>query len=64
LWLKNNATAAVRGTKTNINGMITIVGGKGRFEGAKGDGSFTGGRFQALAASAEVCADVTLNIKK
>jgi hypothetical protein len=39
LWYKTNAMAAVQGTRTNLrlSGTITIVGGKGRFEGAKGD---------------------------
>jgi hypothetical protein len=56
--------AAVRGTKTNFTGTITIVGGRGRFERAKGDGSITGERLQTLAAGAELYVDVTLNIKK
>jgi hypothetical protein len=64
LWYKTNAMAAVQGTKTNLSGTITIVGGKGRFEGAKGDGSMAGARLQTLAAGAEIYVDVTLNIKK
>jgi hypothetical protein len=64
LWYKTNAMAAVQGTKTNLSGTITIVGGKGRFEGAKGDGSMTGGRLQALGAGAEIYVDVMLKIKK
>jgi hypothetical protein len=56
-------------TLTQGSGMkftvtLTILGGKGRFEGAKGGGTVTGGRLQALAAGIELYADVTLNIKK
>jgi hypothetical protein len=65
LWYKENGTATVQGTNTNFKGTTTILGGKGRFEGAKGDGSFTATRVQAtLATGAVVYSDVVVNIKK
>jgi hypothetical protein len=42
LFTKSNAT----GTKASLK--MTILGGKGRYEGAKGDGSFTGKRIAGL----------------
>jgi hypothetical protein len=47
LYYQTNGSVTVDGAKTNNKGTITIVGGKGRFQGAKGDGSFTGQRLQA-----------------
>jgi hypothetical protein len=64
LWYKNSGTAAVQGSNTNFKGTITILGGKGRFEGAKGDGSTTGTRVTALSTGAQLYSDATLNIKK
>jgi hypothetical protein len=65
LWYKTNGAVVAEGTKTSNKGTITIFGGKGRFEGAKGDGTITGGRLQVqLGSGAELYSDVTLNIKK
>jgi hypothetical protein len=57
-------TATVQGPKTSFTGTVTILGGKGRFDGAKGEGTVTGERLQALATGAQLYIDVTLNIKK
>jgi hypothetical protein len=64
LWYKQNGMGTIQGTKSNLRGTITVVGGKGRFEGAKGDGSATGERLQTLAAGALIYSDITLNVKK
>jgi hypothetical protein len=65
LWIKSIGAVVVEGAKTNNKGIITVLGGKGRFEGAKGDGSFTGERLQAqLGTGAEIYSDITINIKK
>lgn len=64
LWFKTTGTAMVEGTKTNIKGTITVLGGKGRFEGAKGDGTVTGARITPLAAGSDLYNDVTINLKK
>jgi hypothetical protein len=65
LWFKGNGDAVVEGSKTALKAGLVIVGGTGRFAGAKGDGNMTGTRLQALAtAGAEIYNDFTLNIKK
>jgi hypothetical protein len=45
-------------------GNVTVLGGKGRFEGAKGDGTSTGTRLTALTVGADLYLDYTINIKK
>jgi hypothetical protein len=64
LWFKNAGTATIDGTKTNFVGNVTVLGGKGRFEGAKGDGTSTGTRLTALTVGADLYLDYTINIKK
>jgi hypothetical protein len=64
LRYKWNGTARVQGTQTNFKGDLTILGGKGRFKGAKGDGTLTGGRSQTIATGVGLYMDTTLNIKK
>jgi hypothetical protein len=64
LWYKAAGTAAVDGTKTQFVGTVSVVGGKGRFEGAKGEGTITGTRFNPLAVGADLVSDYTINIKK
>jgi hypothetical protein len=64
LWFKTVGTATVEGTISLIKGTITVLGGKGRFEGAKGDGTVGGERLTPLAAGAELYNDIVINIKK
>jgi hypothetical protein len=65
LFYQANGTVMVDGARTNNKGTITILGGKGRFEGAKGDGTTTGQRLQTqLGAGAEIYGDAVINIKK
>jgi hypothetical protein len=64
LWFKAIGTAKMDGTTALIEGAATILGGKGRFEGAKGDGTISGARIVPLAAGADLYLDVALNIKK
>jgi hypothetical protein len=65
LFTKSIGTTTTEGQQTTFKGTTTIIGGKGRFAGAKGDGTFTGGRLQPQpGAGAHLYADVTLNIKK
>jgi hypothetical protein len=52
LWYKATGTAAVEGTKTLFNGTVSVLGGKGRFEGAKGDGTINGARLTPLDTTA------------
>lgn len=63
LWLKSIGTGTVEGTKTQFVGTLTVLGGKGRFEGAKGDGTLTGTRYTPLSVGADLVSDYTVNIK-
>jgi hypothetical protein len=64
LWFKTAGTATVDGTTTLIKGTITVLGGKGKFEGAKGDGTVSGARLTPLAAGAELYNDIVISLKK
>jgi hypothetical protein len=65
LFTKQLGATTTEGQQSTFKGTITIIGGKGRFAGAKGDGTFTGGRLQPQpGAGAHLYADATLNIKK
>jgi hypothetical protein len=56
LWIKVTGTAKPEGATTVFpEATVTVVGGSGRFEGAKGDGTFVGGvRLTPPAAGAEL----------
>jgi hypothetical protein len=45
-----------------ITGSLTVLGGKGRFEGAKGDGSINGSHPPGTGPNAYF--DIVINIKK
>jgi hypothetical protein len=47
-----------------IDGAATVLGGRGRFEGAKGDGTVSGARLAPLATGADLYLDVVINLKK
>jgi hypothetical protein len=47
-----------------IDGTISVVGGKGRFEDAKGEGTASGVRLAPLATGADLYLDVVINVKK
>jgi hypothetical protein len=64
LWFKNTGTATIEGTTTLFKGTVTVLGGKGRFEGAKGDGTITGARLVPLATGADLYNDLVINVKK
>jgi hypothetical protein len=65
LFFKSNGATTAEATKGSFKGTTTIIGGKGKYEGVKGDGIVSGARLQPLPdAGAELYADVTLNIKK
>jgi hypothetical protein len=65
LFTKFNGMGTTDGTKTSFKGTLTILGGKGRYEGAKGDGTAVGARIAPQpAAGAQLYNDIVLNIKK
>ena len=65
LWLKTEGGKAVmEGTTTKFSGPVVVIGGKGRFEGAKGDGTIAGARPAPLVTGAQLYTDTTVNIKK
>jgi hypothetical protein len=64
LWLKSIGTGAVEGTKTQFVGTLTVLGGKARFDGAKGAGTLTGTRYTPLSIGADLVSDYMINIKK
>jgi hypothetical protein len=64
LWFKNTGTATVEGTTSLFKGTVTVLGGKGRFEGAKGDGTISGARLVPLATGADLYNDLVINVKK
>jgi hypothetical protein len=63
LWLKYAGTVRVDGTKVPRKGTYTVIGGKGRFTGAKGDGTWEGDGTQ-LGPELLSYIDNVINIKK
>ena len=64
LWYKLNGTTTVDGGISRSEGTVTVLGGKGKYEGAKGDGTITGVRVPGLATGVDRYDDLVINIKK
>ena len=64
LWSKWIGTTTAEGTISRIQGTFSVLGGKGRFEGAKGDGTVSGARLAPLATGADLYLDLVINVKK
>jgi hypothetical protein len=64
LWYKTSGTAAADGARTIFKATITVIGGKGRFAGAKGEGGFNGARLAPLATGADLFLDQRITVKK
>jgi hypothetical protein len=64
LWYKSTGTTTMDGTTSRFQGTVTVLGGKGKYEGAKGDGTVTGARMVPLSAGADLYNDLVINIKK
>jgi hypothetical protein len=64
LWYKTNGTTTVDGTTSLFKGTVIVLGGKGKFEGSKGDGTVTGARLVPLAAGADLYNDLVINLTK
>jgi hypothetical protein len=63
LFMKYAGTNQVEGTKSPRRGTFTVIGGKGRYEGAKGDGTWEGDGTRSGPA-AIIYIDNVVNIKK
>jgi hypothetical protein len=61
LWYKAAGTATVDGNRTIFKGMITVIGGKGRFAGAKGEGGLNGAR---LGTGPDLFLDQMISVRK
>ena len=64
VWYKTEGWAKMDGTTTLFTGNLTVYGGKGRFEGALGDGTVDGARLNPLNVGAVLYLDTTINIKQ
>jgi hypothetical protein len=63
LWLKSVGRGTVKGGMTQFTGTLSVVGGKGRFEGARGDGTLTGTRYTPLSVGADLVSDYTVHLR-
>jgi hypothetical protein len=64
LFLKMPGMTTAEGPRSTFKNAITIIGGKGRFAGAKGDGTLTGARLAPQpGVGAQLYGDITINIK-
>jgi hypothetical protein len=64
LWYKANATVISDGGGGAIKGAGVIVGGTGRFAGAKGEATYTGARMSAVGVGTQIYLDVVIDVKK
>ena len=64
LWYKLIGTTKVEGTISRSQGTVTVLGGTGKYEGAKGDGTLTGVRVPGLATGVDRYDDLVINVKK
>ena len=65
LWYKLNGTTKVdEQTISRSQGTVTVLGGTGKYQGAKGDGTITGVRVPGLATGVNRYDDFVINVKK
>ncbi len=65
LWFKVAGSAKPNDTTITFpEAPVSVLRGTGRFDGVKGDGTFTGQRVTPLAAGADLYADVVISLKK
>ena len=63
LCLKSDGTGTVEGARTKFVGTLSVVGGKGRFDGVSGDGTLTGTRYTPLDVGADLVSEYVVNIR-
>jgi hypothetical protein len=61
-----NVNQVARGAADCLWGSasVSVLSGKGRFDGAKGDGTLSGARLAPLAIGADLYLDFVINVKK
>jgi hypothetical protein len=64
LWYKATGTTTFDGALSRSQATLTVLGGKGKYEGAKGDGTLTGVRVPGLATGVDRYDDIVINVKK
>jgi len=64
LWSKVTGTTTVVQGISRSEATVTVVGGTGKYEGAKGDGTLTGVRVPGLATGVDRYDDLVINVKK
>ncbi len=65
LWFKVTGSAKPDDTTTIFpEAPVSVLRGTGRFEGVKGDGTFTGQRVTPPSIGADLYADIVINLKK
>jgi len=64
LWYKTAGSQLLDGTKPAYKGPLSVIGGKGRFEGAKGDGTVSGARIGSTETGADQYGELVINVVK
>jgi hypothetical protein len=64
LWYKVTGKSAFGGKVFSSAGTVTVIGGKGRFEGAKGDGDVGQMLVESPEAGGDTFGEAVINLKK
>ena len=64
LCIKSVGQGTIEGARTQFFGTLSVIGGKGRFEGVTGDGKLTGTRYTPLSIGADLVSDYTVRIMR
>ncbi len=64
LFLKSCGTGTVDGARTNFTGTVAVIGGKKRFEAARGEGTLTGTRYTPLSEGADLVSEYTVDLRR
>jgi hypothetical protein len=63
-WKTTGPVKSIDGTVTFPDGVVTVIKGTGRFEGAKGEGTADGVLAGGVGPDARIYGDAVINIKK
>lgn len=64
LCIKSVGQGVVDGGRTRFVGTLSVVGGKGRFDGVTGEGALTGMRYTPLSIGSDLVSDYTVSIQR